>query len=434
MNYPDSVRFLYSLGNEIKAVKFGLETIAAVTHALGNPERAFRAVHVAGTNGKGNTSALIESGLRASGMRTGLYTSPHLNDPTERIQIAGAPVTPEQFARAFDTVHEAAEELLRQGAIEHHPTYFETVTAMAFVLFREMGVETAVVEVGMGGRLDATNVVTPELAVITRVDFDHEAFLGKSLDAIAFEKAGIIKPRVPVLIASQREEARRALLERAAAVGAPVCLSEEWRADECSLDARGSRFVARKEGEIGVRVRCPLAGEHQIENALTAVAALRMLGVSADAIERGIAATKWPGRLELVSSGPDVILDGAHNPSGARALARYIERFYSGRRICLIYGAMRDKSVEEIAGILFPLAERLILTAPKQDRAARPETIRELSGREDAIIAADIVEALTRVGDAEAVFVTGSLFLVAEASGADPPVRGRPPGRPLATE
>jgi dihydrofolate synthase/folylpolyglutamate synthase len=418
MNYPDSVRFLYSLGNEIKAVKFGLEAITAVARALGNPERAFRSVHVAGTNGKGSTCAMIESGLRAAGVRTGLYTSPHLADPTERIQIAGEPVSPEQFARAFDQAHGAAEELLRDGLLERHPTYFETVTAMGFVLFRELGVETAVIEVGMGGRLDATNIVTPELAVITRVDFDHEAFLGRTLEAIAFEKAGIIKGRIPVLIAPQRKEAERTLIERAAAVGAPVRRSEDWRAEDCSLDARGSRFVARREGEPDIDVACPLAGEHQIENALTAVAALRMLGVPPEAIERGLARTRWPGRLELAASNPDVILDGAHNPSGARALARYIERFYSGRRICVIYGAMRDKSVEEISGILFPLADVLILTAPRQDRAARPETLRELSGRGDARIAEDIGEALRLAPQSGAIFVTGSLFLVAEARAA----------------
>src|SRR5260370_30612105 len=173
MNYPDSVRYLYSLGNELKTAKFGLETIAALLGALGNPERAGRFARVAGTNGKGSTCALIESGLRAAGVRTGLYTSPHLDEPTERIRIAGIPVTPDQFAGAFDVVHEAAEGLLRDAVIEYHPTYFETVTAMAFVIFQQVAAETVVLEVGLGGRLDATNVVTPALSVITRVDFDH---------------------------------------------------------------------------------------------------------------------------------------------------------------------------------------------------------------------------------------------------------------------
>jgi len=189
VTYSDSVQFLYALGNEIKTAKLGLDRIRAVLGSLGNPERAYRVVHVAGTNGKGSTCAMIEAGLRAAGVRTGLFTSPHLVEPTERIQIDGRPVTREQFCRAFDTVQRVAESLDLDGPL----TYFETVTAMGFSLFRECGVETAVVEVGLGGRLDATNVVAPALTVITPIDFDHEVFLGNTIEAIASEKAGILK-------------------------------------------------------------------------------------------------------------------------------------------------------------------------------------------------------------------------------------------------
>src|SRR6266851_3390582 len=278
MNYPDSVRFLYSLGNELKTAKFGLETITALLGALGNPQRACRFVHVAGTNGKGSTCAMIESSLRAAGVRTGLYTSPHLEEPTERIRIAGTPVTPDQFAAAFDRVHEAAERLIASGAITHHPTYFETVTGMAFVVFERTAVETVVLEVGLGGRLDATNVVTPALSVITRVDFDHEEFLGRSIEAIAAEKAGIFKPGIPAVLAPQRPEAESTLRERAAATGSPLIDAREWRLEDCTLDRHGSAFDLRRAGECAVHVRCPLAGEHQVENARTAVAALRTLG------------------------------------------------------------------------------------------------------------------------------------------------------------
>ena len=411
MNYPDSVRYLYSLGNELKTFKFGLETIGAVTAALGHPERACRFVHVAGTNGKGSTCAMIESGLRAAGLRTGLYTSPHLAEPTERIQIGGEPITPDDFVEAFEVVHEAAKTL------EHHPTYFETVTAMAFVLFERRRVEIGVLEVGMGGRLDATNMVTPVLSVITPVDFDHEAYLGRSLEAIAGEKAGILKPGVPAILSAQRPESEATILDRAASTGSPITSSREWRMTDCTLTARGSRFVAQKEGGVPVRVECPLAGEHQIENALTAVAALQSLGIDTAAIERGIAATQWPGRLELISTDPEIILDGAHNPSGARALASYIERFYEGRNICLVYGAMRDKAVVEVTGILFPSARTVIATAPAQDRATRPETIRELSGRDDLIVTATVSDALKKAKALrpDVIFVTGSLFVVAEA-------------------
>jgi dihydrofolate synthase/folylpolyglutamate synthase len=418
MNYPDSVRYLYSLGNELKTAKFGLETIAALLGALGNPERAGRFVHVAGTNGKGSTCAMIESGLRSAGVRTGLYTSPHLDEPTERIRIGGNPVTQGQFAEAFDHVHQAAEVLIRDGKIDHHPTYFETVTAMAFVLFRQSGVEMVALEVGLGGRLDATNVVTPALSVITPVDFDHEAYLGRSLEAIASEKAGILKPGIPAVFSAQRPEASATLRARAAAMGCNVIETIEWMVEDCVLEPRGSTFVARKQRGCAVRVHCPLGGEHQVENGLTAVAALHTLGVAREAIEAGIAETRWPGRLERISTRPEIILDGAHNPAGARALISYIERFYSGRRVTLIYGAMRDKAVAEMTAILFPAAHAVIATAPDQERATRPETIRDLSERPDVRIAGSVAEALDWVRNAgpdEVAFVTGSLFMVAEA-------------------
>ena len=353
---------------------------------------------------------MIESGLRAAGVRTGLYTSPHLAEPTERIQIGGEQVTREEFVEAFDIVHKAAEGMA-------HPTYFETVTAMAFVLFQRRKVEIAVLEVGMGGRLDATNVVTPVLSVITPVDFDHEAYLGRSIEAIAGEKAGILKPGIPAVVAAQRPEAAATIRDRAASVGSPLIDTSEWRIDDCTLTARGSKFVARKEGEVPVNVECPLAGEHQVENARTAVAALRTLEIDTGAIERGIAATRWPGRLELVATNPEIIVDGAHNPAGARALASYIERFYSGRNICLVYGAMRDKAVTEVTGVLFPTARTVIATAPAQERAARPETIRELSGREDLIVTETVADALKKAKalSPDVIFVTGSLFVVAEA-------------------
>jgi len=226
MTYPDSVQFLYALGNEVKTAKLGLDRVSLLLEALGGPHRAGRYIHVAGTNGKGSTCAMIEAGLRAAGRRTGLFTSPHLIEPTERIRVAGEPVTREQFAAAFARVHGAAERLLAEGALEFHPTYFETVTAMAFVLFRELEAEWVVLETGLGGRLDATNVVRPELAVVTQVDYDHEALLGSSLEAIAGEKGGILKPGVPALFSRQRPEAA-AVLERCAThAGAPVARTE----------------------------------------------------------------------------------------------------------------------------------------------------------------------------------------------------------------
>ncbi len=414
MNYPDSVQFLYALGNEIKTAKFGLERIRVLLDALGNPQDRCRFVHVAGTNGKGSTCAMIESGLRAAGYRTGLFISPHLCEPTERISIDGRPVAVPAFTEAFNRVHQTAEELLDRGAIDLHPTYFETVTAMAFLIFAETATGMVALEVGLGGRLDATNTVNPDLCVITPVDFDHEAFLGRSLEAIAGEKAGILKPGVPAVFSRQRAEVTPVLERRAGELGIRVARTSDWPVSALEIDARGSRFLL---GET-LRIRCPLAGEHQVENAITAAVALVQAGVPGSAIEAGIAAARWPGRLERVSESPEIILDGAHNPAGARALAAYIDRFYSGRRVRLIYGAMRDKAVDEVCGVLFPRAGEVIATAPDQPRALHPEAIAQVSGHSEVRTAPSLRAALDMVRDArpeDAIFITGSLYLVGEA-------------------
>jgi dihydrofolate synthase/folylpolyglutamate synthase len=343
---------------------------------------------------------MIEAGLRTAGIRTGLFTSPHLIEPTERIAIDGMAVSTRQFESAFDAVHKVAGQL----ELDSHPTYFETVTAMGFWLFREMRVETAVVEVGLGGRLDATNVLNPALTAITPIDFDHETYLGGTIEAIAAEKAGILKPGVPAIFARQRPEAQAVLDRRAAELNIPVTRTSEFAVRDLHATARGSEFSGLK---------CSLAGEHQIENAITAALALQSIGVS----PKGIEHASWPGRLEQISPNPDVILDGAHNPAGAGALARYLERFYAGRKIWMIYGAMRDKAVDEIAGVLFPLASELVLTAPDNARALRPGALRELAGRGST--APDISTALhlvrASVAEDDVIVITGSLFLVGEA-------------------
>jgi dihydrofolate synthase/folylpolyglutamate synthase len=402
MTYSESVRFLYSLGNEVQTAKLGLDRITRLLEAMGSPHRAGRFVHVAGTNGKGSTCAMIESGLRAAGIRTGLYTSPHLNEPTERIRIAGQPVSEAQFAEAFVEVHELAEGMLAAGEIDLHPTYFETVTAMAFLLFARQQVDTIVLEVGLGGRLDATNVVIPALSVITPIDLDHQFFLGDTLEKIAAEKAGILKPGVRAIFAEQLPEPEAVL--RAHAQG-PYTLTRDWPITELSISARGSKFRMH-----GMEIVCPLAGQHQVENARTAAIVLIHLGVS----PAGIAKTTWPGRLEQVSLNPEIILDGAHNPAGARALADYIRRFYAGRRIWMVYGVMRDKAVGEMTSLLFPLADRVILTAPDNSRAMPPDEI----PAPGAAITHNVGQALALLAEAapdDVIFITGSLFVVGEA-------------------
>ena len=410
MNYPDSVRFLYSLGNEIKTAKLGLERMQRLTQALGDPESSFHSVHIAGTNGKGSTSAMIEAALRTAGVRTGLYTSPHLIQPTERIRIAGETVTDKQFAEAFAQVHAAAETLLETGEIDLHPTYFETVTAMAFLLFRDLKVHTAVIEVGLGGRLDATNIITPDVTVIVPVDFDHEQYLGNTIESIAREKAGILKPRIPAVFAKQRAEAEWVLESRAEQLEINYRRVADARIDDVEIDARSSSFTLN-----GDRIVCPLAGEHQIDNAVTAAMTLWELNIPVE----GIANTVWPGRLERIRETPEIILDGAHNPAGARALAAYIARFYAGRRIWLVYGTMRDKAIEEVSSTLFPYAAEIIATAPHYARSLNPESLRQLYSGDNMRTAPDL-EAAMAIVNAEAkptdvVFITGSLFLVGEA-------------------
>jgi dihydrofolate synthase/folylpolyglutamate synthase len=409
MKYEESVRFLYSLGNELKAARYDLVRIRALLAALGNPQRQGRFVHVAGTNGKGSTCAMIESGLRAAGFRTGLYTSPHLAEPTERIRISGQPISREEFAACFDQVHACAEALIAKGELDQHPTYFETVTAMAFLKLTP-AVDWTVLEVGLGGRLDATNVVDPQLCVITPVDFDHEAWLGRSIESIAFEKAGILKPGVRAVITPQRPEADQVIRLRAAELAIELIDPRDWPVRNAAIDRRGSRFELRD-----MTITCPLAGEHQIENARTAAVALESIGVGNQAIRTGIAAARWPGRLQRISEDPEIIVDGAHNPAGARALAAYVDRFYAGEPLTLIYGAMRDKAVEEVAGTLFPRFSEVIVTAPRQPRALAPESLRDLVDHPHIRCAPDLEAARAQVH--QATFITGSLFLVAEALG-----------------
>jgi dihydrofolate synthase/folylpolyglutamate synthase len=399
MNYSEAVRYLYALGNEVHTAKLGLDRIARLLGALGNPQQACRFVHVAGTNGKGSICAMIEAGLRAGGVRTGLFTSPHLVEPTERIRIGGEQIGPQQFATAFEEVHCTAERMLRAGELDLHPTYFETVTAMAFLLFREQRVNLVVLETGLGGRLDATNIVRPELCVITPISYDHQSFLGATLGEIAAEKFGILKPGVPAVMARQVEQVSRP-------VHSPLVSTTDWPIDDLHLTKDGSSFRTR-----GMEVHCPLAGEHQVENALTATAALHQLGHS----PAGIAQTQWPGRLERIRERPEIILDGAHNIAGTQALASYVERFYFGRRIWIVYGIMRDKAVHEMTGILFPLAERVIATAPANSRALPPDQIP--GGNVE--VAGTVTEALDLIRreafPTDVVFITGSLFLVGEA-------------------
>ena len=433
MNYEESVQALLALGRELAAPqqarvqKFGLGNITALAAALGNPQHAIPCAHIAGTNGKGSTAAMLESILRAAGLHTGLYTSPHLETIRERIRFDGENISEEDFAAAWTRVHESIESLMASGALAAHPTFFECLTAMAFHFFERRGADFSIYEVGLGGRLDATNIVMPEVAIITPLDFDHENFLGHSIEEIAAEKAGIIKAGVFVVSASERREAREVIAKRAAEMAATLVeIDEAWRIEQvASADGwyRAEAF-SQISGEK-FSIAPALAGRFQIRNALAAATAAELLcrrgfTVTREAIERGIAGARWAGRLERLSRSPDVYLDGAHNPAAARELRKFWDETFADRRIFLVYGAMRDKAVDEIAGVLFPRADTVILTAPGQPRAISAPLLAEMTGglAKDSRIVPDPAEALEQAlrlaGPEDAVFVTGSLYLVGE--------------------
>lgn len=433
MNYDAAVRYLLTLGRELAAptqaaaAKFDLENIAVLAERLGRPDRAYPSAHIAGTNGKGSTAAFLESIVRHAGFRTGLYTSPHLERINERIRVSGEEISDDSFAAIFTRLQTLIEELLAAHGLRAHPTYFECVTAMAFECFARERVEFGVFEVGLGGRLDATNILSPAVTVITRIDFDHENFLGHSVKEIAGEKAGILKPGVMLILADQRPEARNMVLSRANQLSCPV------------IETSGSFQIAQKSSQNGFfRARVTelssgetfdmepsLPGRFQLQNALNALGAARYLArrgfrISNSDITEGISKTVWPGRLEKLQSKPDVYLDGAHNPGAARELAQFLEENFAGSKIWLIYGALRDKAVDEVAGQLFPHAAEVIFTEPRTSRAISAPRLAEIASHHASsfmvIPSAEqaLDQALTQAAPNDAIFITGSLYLVGQ--------------------
>jgi len=387
---------------------FGLERVERALQRMGQPHRRFRSIHVAGTNGKGSTSAMIASCLRQAGVRTGLYTSPHLCRFTERIQVDGQEVSREE-------VVQLTHEVL---ALDPNLTFFEAVTVMGFVHLARQAVELAVVETGLGGRLDATNVVLPAVSVLTRIDLDHTDVLGHRLSEVAREKAGIIKPRTPVVCAAACSEVERVVEHQCRALAAP--LFRMGRALRLWHDDDDWHY----EGPLW-SLRLPplsLAGEHQLENAALCVAALeqlRLQGVAVDleAVRRGLTHTRWPGRMEWVQSGHSrYLLDGAHNPNGARALARALP---PASRFTLIFGLLDQKDPRELLAPLAPHVERLILTRPRNPRAMDPSDLQRRLGatiQQPIQCAPTLPRALELAAQAaDPVLVTGSLYLVGQA-------------------
>jgi dihydrofolate synthase/folylpolyglutamate synthase len=422
-SHPRRLAGVYLAQRTLFGVKFGLETTRAIVGELGHPERTFASLLVAGTNGKGSVVSSVEAVLRESGLRTGRYTSPHLVRVNERIAVNGRDVTDHDLEIAVRRVREAAERLVRRGAIPAHPTFFEALTAAAFVHFRRKRVDVAVLEVGLGGRLDATNVTDPIASAIVTVDLDHQVYLGRTRAAIAREKAGVMRRDRATVVGPLTAPALDAVRAHARVVGARVV-------EAC----RGSRLTPSHAGEGLVDVRTPLGsheglrpllGAHQRENLLVAVRLIEEaraagLGVDLDALPAGIARTRWPGRLEWVDGRPPLLLDAAHNPAGARALARHLR---GAGPFVLLFAAMNDKDLEGLARPLFTRALEVVLTRPRLERALEPAEMARRVGpmarrvhREPRVsLALDLARRLARKhGPTTPVVVAGTLFLVGE--------------------
>jgi dihydrofolate synthase/folylpolyglutamate synthase len=436
MTYEEAVHDLLALGKELSAPrqahvqKFDLENITRMAERMGSPHRAIPCAHVAGTNGKGSTAAILESIVYASGARTGLYTSPHLERINERIRVNGLEIYDHDFASAFTRVQALIEQMLASGELAAHPTFFECLTAMAFDHFLRARVEFSIYEVGLGGRLDATNILQPELAIITAIDFDHEEFLGHSVREIAGEKAGILKPGVTVICAAEHPEATSVILRRAGDLGIGpanfVDVAADYRFEILEESIHGARVFAEslRDG-WQLEFTLDLPGRFQLRNALAAIAAARALQARGfplveDAIYGGLAAARWPGRLERIAERPDVYLDGTHNPAGARELAGFWQQYFTGRAIHLVFGSVRDKAVDEVAGLLFPHVASVILTAARTSRAISPPALADLvahhAAKVEVVAEPELAfeRALERARPSDAVFVTGSLYLVGD--------------------
>jgi dihydrofolate synthase/folylpolyglutamate synthase len=410
---------------EIYGIKFGLDNIRAVLEDLGRPHQSFPSILVAGTNGKGSVCAMLSEVLIRCGLRIGLYTSPHLVRVEERIRVDGRLIPARDFCRLLTRVKASCDRLVKAGKLSAPLTYFEHLTALAFLYFQEKKVDAAVLEVGMGGRFDATNVVTPILSVITSVSLDHQRFLGPTLGRIASEKAGIIKPGIPVVCGPESGVSFLVIRKRALESGAPfIPVFSGTRRLRALKDKRGYRFVFARDGRT-LSFRPGLAGIHQGRNAAVAITAASVLSRTWPELDQrrileGIRAAEWPGRLEVHRRKPLMILDGAHNREGAAALAAYAGDFMP-KPLFLVFGVMRDKDIGPMARRLFPLARRIFLTAIPAHRAATPADIqaRAPEFRKKIILEADLKLAVARALAAAraakgSVLVAGSLFLVGE--------------------
>jgi len=426
MNFEQALQYLLSLGHETLAMKLGLRNTEMLLESLDNPHQHYESVQIAGTNGKGSTAVILDSICRSNGIRTGLYTSPHLVSITERIRTAGKDISEAEFADRATEVRRAAEGLVEQGKIEARPTFFEHVTAIALLAFKNAGVQLAILETGLGGRLDATTVAGAATVAITPIGLDHQEYLGETITEIANEKAAIIRPGVHAVIGEQTPEVLEVISERSAEVGV---VPDNTRAgvdiERVTNDGRYTVILTTNHDRYE-HLSIGLRGSHQIQNAALAIRIAESLrergfGITKPAILEGTKSAEYSGRLEIHDGSPPLLLDGAHNPAAARALRDYLDEFVKGP-ITLVFGAMGDKELSEIARILVPAAAQLVVTSPQNPRAASLVELKELARtfypNDNVYAAASATDALQRAKEVTPpeglICGTGSLYLVGE--------------------
>ena len=427
MNFPESLEYLYNLGNEVTAMKLGLTSTEKLLGALGNPEKHFLKIQIAGTNGKGSTCAFLDAICRSAQIKTGLFTSPHLISITERIKIDGKDISEKDFARHATRIREISEKLVAEKELEAVPTFFEQMTAIGISAFAEGEIELAILETGLGGRFDSVTATRAEIVAITPIDYDHQQILGNTLAEIASEKAAIIRKDTRIIVAPQRNEAKKVITGKCRTVGVePVWASEniqiKTQCAELGFPFLTGTFVTENANYPDVILG--LAGRHQFTNASLAIGiaeTLREKGfeISTDEIWIGLQNAEHKGRLEFYKN---FLFDGAHNVAGAKALRGYLDKFIR-QPVTMIFGAMRDKDLTEIAEILFPKVKRLILTEPENERAVKnSELLKFLPpsfNQKNVTLAETVAEAITAAQkvtkDSELILITGSLYLVGEA-------------------
>jgi dihydrofolate synthase/folylpolyglutamate synthase len=435
--YQETLTYLFGL--QRFGIKLGLANISALLQDLGDPHMGVPAIHIAGSNGKGSTAAFLASILRQAGYRVGLYTSPHLVDFRERIQIDGIPISADQVVHLTKRIRKTVERmgkekrLWRGSSSQVVPqnfnrrkatiTFFEFTTAMAFLYFKKAKVDITVLEAGMGGRLDATNVCDPLLSLITPISLEHRQYLGRTLIEIAGEKAGIIKPGRPLLTSARQPRVLHLFRRRCKELHSPYYA---WRQNFRTRKDGPQTFRFQGIGHQWPHLRLGLAGSHQQGNAALALAAVEMLATMGFTIKeidirKGLLQVRWPGRLEEIGEGPRILLDGAHNPEGARALRKALQEGFPRRRLILVLGIMGDKDIFQMVSRLVPLASILILSRPKMERAAPIETLRahtdsfHIPRLEISDVASAVEYGLHEAGKEDLILITGSLFMVGEA-------------------